>query len=472
LLAFLPFRAEFAFPDLPAIVTGLNLLASRRFRIALVLYDTLWALAIGSWLIFRLLSRPRDARSLKEAMGFLPFRPKSASAAVWFHAVSIGEVLSTRPVFAALKRQHPDWWVLLTTTHPQAFALASAQPSGADAVCRLPWDFGPCVETALKRARPDLVVLVECELWPNLVFRSARRGISLLMMNARVYERDLPRYLLGRFLFTPILQLISLIGAQSEGDRGRFLRLGAPQERTVLVGNTKFDVGLPADLPTRLTELRAVLPLRGPLWVLASTHDNEEETILSRCQPLRDQFPGLQFLIAPRHSTRANGIKKMAEKLGFRTSLRSLLPSAAGEPSSDPMQPDVILLDTVGELPVALGLADLVFIGGSLVDRGGHNPIEAGLYAKAILMGPSVYNFQEVVAAFRSGQGVVLVRDAEELIAQAIDLLSDSARREVLGRNAAEVVSRHVGAAEAYLRQMTKLVCQPNPALLRARAAA
>jgi len=436
----------------------------------LVLYDALWAVAVAAWLVYRLLCRRREARSLREHLGFLPSRPEGAAAAVWFHAVSVGEFLSTRPVMAALKRQHPDWWVLLTTTHPHAFALANTQPTEADALARLPWDFGPCVKTALKRVRPDVVVLVECELWPNLVCRSARQGARLLMMNARVYERDMPRYLLGKFLFAPVLRQMSFIGAQSAGDHVRFVRLGAPAGRTVLAGNTKFDVSLPAALPARLADLRAVLPLGpGPLWVLASTHDNEEETVLAHGRSLRDRFPDLQLLIAPRHPARAKAIQRTAEKLGFRSVLRSLLGNAA---SANRQPPHVILLDTVGELPVALGLADLVFIGGSLVDRGGHNPIEAGLHAKAILMGPSVYNFQEVVAAFQAAQGVVMVRDVEELLVQVSDLLRDSGRRQQLGRHAAEVVSRHAGAAAAYLGQITKLVCPSKLTLPGARAAA
>lgn len=438
-------------------------LASPFLRFTLALYDALWSVAIAGWLVYRMICRPRESRSVPEHLGYLPARPKTASVAVWLHAVSVGELVSSRPVLEALKRRHPNWWVVLTTTHPQAFALANAQPTGADAVCRMPWDFGPCVETALARVRPDLIVLVECELWPNLVFRAARRGAKILMMNARIYERDLPRYLLGRRLFGPILRLISLIGAQSEEDRKRFLSLGAATERTKVTGNTKFDVRLPADLSRRLVELRELLPLRaGPVWVLASTHDNEEEAILSRCRPLLDKFPDLQFLIAPRHSARASVIKNMAEQLGFRTVLRSRLSKGEDKSVPDRKQPDVILLDSVGELPIALGLADLVFVGGSLVDRGGHNPIEPALHSKAILMGPYVYNFQAVVAGFRAEQALVLVRDCEELMTRTRELLADPARRERLGRNAAQVVGRHTGAAEDYLDRLARLLGQPE----------
>lgn len=424
-------------------------------RLFLALYDMVWGVVVVGWLVFRVVCRPRGMRAVPEHLGFVPARPRAAPVAVWLHAVSVGELLASQPVLTALKRQHPDWWALLTTTHPQAYALARAHPMGADAVCPLPWDFGPCIETALKRARPDLVVLVECELWPNFVLRSAARGARVLMMNGRIYERDMPRYLLGRRWFAPILQRISYIGAQSEGDLGRFLELGAPAERTALAGNTKFDVRLPDDLSARLAALRAELPLRaGPLWVLASTHEGEEKAILSRCRPLWQELPGLQLLIAPRHIDRTGSIKEMAEGMGFKTSLRSQ-PCLDNAPGGG--HPDVILLDTVGELSVLLGLADLVFVGGSLVDRGGHNPIEAALHARPIVMGPSVFNFQYVVSAFSLGKGILVVRDADELLARASSLLGDPAACERLGQNATRIVAQHGGAARNYLRQITRL---------------
>ncbi|HEV3257055.1 MAG TPA: glycosyltransferase N-terminal domain-containing protein [Gemmataceae bacterium] len=431
-------------------------------RLALKLYDVGWGALVACWLVFRLICRhPYGFRAVADRLGYLARRPPGAPVAIWVHAVSVGELLSARPVFVALKQRHPDWWILLTTNVPQAYELARSQRTGADAVCWWPWDFGPCTETALGRVRPDLFVLVECELWPNLICRAAWRGVGIVMMNGRIYERNLSGYLRGRRFFADLLRRISFIGAQSEGDYRRFRLLGADEDRLALTGSTKFDVTMPVDLDSRLTDLRALLPLgAGPLWVLASTHDDEESQVLSRSHTLRARFPGLQFLIAPRHIGRATQVAQVAARFGLRTAFRSRLSSFSrrSQTDADVARPDVILLDTIGELPLALGLADLVFVGGTLVDRGGHNPIEAGLHGKAVLVGPSVYNFAEVFAALLSGGAAVSAADADELTALAVQLLADTDRRQDLGRRAAEVVGRHAGAARTYVRVLEQAI--------------
>jgi 3-deoxy-D-manno-octulosonic-acid transferase len=351
-----------------------------------------------------------------------------------------------------------------------AHKVAGSLPPEAHAVCWLPWDFWPCVETALRRVRPDVLVLVECELWPSLIERAAARKTRVMVMNARIYERDLARYLLVRRLFASLLRTVALIGVQSAADYGRFRRLGAPADTITVSGNTKFDVGLPGDLDACLAALRAALPLRsGPVWVLASTHANEEEQILSRCAKLWVRFPGLQLLVAPRHIQRARSIQRLAERLGLRSVLRSRLTGTSSRTAKDGDRPDVIVLDLMGELATALGLADLVFVGGSLVDAGGHNPIEPALHGKAILLGPSFYNFWDILAAFLAEDAVVRLRDADELADRAGELLADVARREALGRRAASVVRRHRGAAQAYAQAVERLAGLPRPPTRQAR---
>jgi 3-deoxy-D-manno-octulosonic-acid transferase len=444
----------------------------RRLKLALALYDLAWCVVIAGWLLGRLCRR-RDAGragAFWHRLGRLPRRPRAAASALWVHAASVGEVLSAAPVLAALKERRGRCWVVLSTTDRRAYDLARARPAAADAVCWLPWDFGPCVEVALARLRPDLLVLVECELWPNLIARAAQRRVSLLMMNARIYERDFPRYRLGRRLLAPLLRQMALIGAQSRADRERFLALGAPAETVTVTGSTKFDARLPADWPDRLAALRALLPLGpGPLCVLASTHEDEEAQILSRSRPLRARFPGLQFLIAPRHIHRAADLEQTAARLGLTVARRTRLDQAGDGRGTGTAPPAVILLDTVGELPVAVALADLVFVGGSLVHRGGHNPIEAGRHGKAMLIGPSVYNFAEVVAGFMREGAVVQVRDADDWVCRAGDLLADGGRRHALGRRAAAVVRRQGGAAAAFVRAIDGLL--PRQADLVARVA-
>jgi 3-deoxy-D-manno-octulosonic-acid transferase len=428
-------------------------------RWVLGIYDAGLVLAMAGWLLVRLVLPPaRGRQAIAERLGYVPVRPDGAPISLWIHAVSIGELLSVLPVLRLLKERHPNWWVLLSTTQRHADALAHTQSTGADAVCLLPWDSRFAIDEALNRARPELLVLVECELWPNLIVRCARRAIPVQMINARLYERDFPRYRLARGLFAPLLRLVSGIAAQSEADSDRFLRLGASAERIMVTGSTKFDAALPAELPARLRQLRDRLPLRGgPVWILASTHADEEEQILSRSSGLRERFPGMQFLIAPRHVERSTRIQELAGRLGMRTALwsESLQRSEA---RIDPETPDILLLDTIGELRTALGLADLVFVGGSLVNKGGQNPIEAALHAQPILMGPSVGNFAEIVSAFVSADALVAVTDADDLLRQAESLLASADRRAGLGQAAAAVVRRHVGAAQANVEFLEEAV--------------
>jgi 3-deoxy-D-manno-octulosonic-acid transferase len=275
---------------------------------------------------------------------------------------------------------------------------------------------------------------------------------------------------------------MTFIGAQSEADRDRFFQLGAPRAIVEVAGTTKFDketsgfAGGPAPAwAGRSALFRRLLPLGpGPLWVLASTHAGEEEPILARIEPLRQRFGRLQLLIAPRHPSRGRIVKRLARRHGLRAVLRT---EAAFAPSPGPDQtpPDVIVLDTVGELEAVVGLADLVFVGGSLVDRGGHNPIEAAAQSRAILIGPSTYNFTSVLAPFLAARAVVVVRDAQELVAQAGELLGDPAGRAALGWRAAGVVRRQAGTAGRLVQRLEQIVGVSSgralPAPARQRAA-
>jgi 3-deoxy-D-manno-octulosonic-acid transferase len=250
---------------------------------------------------------------------------------------------------------------------------------------------------------------------------------------------------------------MTFIGAQSEADRDRFFQLGAPRALVEVAGTTKFDVGTSLGWAGRSALFRRLLPLGpGPFWVLASTHAGEEEPILARIEPLRQRFGRLQLLIAPRHPSRGRIVKRLARRHGLRAVLRTEPVNTSS--GGDQAPPDVIVLDTVGELEAVVGLADMVFVGGSLVDRGGHNPIEAAAQGRAILIGPSTYNFTSVLAPFLAARAVVVVRDAQELVAQAGELLGDPAGRAALGRRAAGVVRRQAGTAGRLVQRLEQIV--------------
>jgi 3-deoxy-D-manno-octulosonic-acid transferase len=419
-----------------------------------VIYDLLFGLVVAGWTTLRLTVCFFTGRPvILHRLGYLPNRPKGAPVAIWLHAVSVGEWLSAEPVLSAIKGRHPDWWILVTTGQRHAHALAGRQRGVADAVCWLPWDSRWCIELALSRVRPDSLVLVECEIWPNLIERAANRRVRVVMMNARIYRRDHGRYQLARGFFSHVLRRSSFIGAQSAADRARFLRLGARSKTVKRLGNTKYDAASESPDAAILADLKRRLPLTGgPLLVLASTHPGEEELILRQCGRLRRRFLNLQFLIAPRHVERASSIVRMAASLGLCAVRRSEFPRGAGSRLEQTERPDVILLDSMGELRSAMALATLVFVGGSLVDKGGQNPIEAGILGKPMLMGPSVANFEEIVAELVRAGGIVVVRDADELMQQAAELLGDLQRRQELGGRALATARRHRGAADVYAR--------------------
>jgi 3-deoxy-D-manno-octulosonic-acid transferase len=333
----------------------------------------------------------------------------------------------------------PDAWIFLTTSNEAAYQMARQQETVADALCRMPVDAGPVVRRALDRARPDAVAIVECEIWPNFILEAARRA-TLFMINARIYERDYPRYRAAGWFFRPIIEQVALIGAQTSADAERFLGLGVRRRRVQVIGNTKFDSVRVPKSGSSAKLSRSDLRLKdGPLWVLASTHPGEESAILEALA-VRD-FVAIRLVIAPRDIRRADEIAQACSWRGWHVARRT-------KPGEKPV--DVMILDTLGELVDVLPLADLVFVGGSLVDRGGHNPIEPAAWGKPIVMGPSVYNFADVVDTFRDADALEICANAQELVDRAIELMNQVDRRRRLGERSQRVVASRRGAALVY----------------------
>jgi len=397
----------------------------------LLLYDAVWAPVTAIRATAHLLCAPSHGlHALAHGLGWVPRSPTSRRPRIWLHAVSVGEVLSIRPVLAELRARLPAARLCVSVGNEPAYRTALAAGLGADAVFHLPWDFSPCVAAALDHIEADVLVLVECELWPNLIARAARRGTRVVMVNARIYDRDLPGYLFARSLFKPLLNLMTAISARSSREAEKFLRLGADASRVFVGGDTKFDVATPKSVGINLR--------RSPdefVWILASTHDDEERQILSRLKA--SSSAPIRVLIAPRRIERAAAVAALAESLGFRTSRWS----RGADPAAD-----VIVLDTLGELAGLMPSADAVFVGGTLVPAGGHNPMEPGACGRAVLVGPSLFNFSEAAEAFDRAVAWVCVRDADDLLAHLHRLRLDPAARAALGDRARRLVFELSGA--------------------------
>lgn len=426
-------------------------------RILWHLYEVIWVGFLVGWLGYRWIRGGEGWKEeIAQRLGNVPIRPREKHRSLWLHAVSVGEVLSIRPVIDEIKRLDPDAWVLLTTSNEAAYAMAQSRPTGADAFCRTPWDFRPCIWRALRRAQPEMLAIVECEIWPNLIRQSAVSGAKVVMINARIYAKDFPNYRAARAIFRPILACVDGIYTQSQGDLDRFRAMGMPETRLHEGGNTKFDaVPSPSTASPALSRDSVGLG-DGPVWLWASTHEDEEAQILAEVDYLWDRFPDLQLVIAPRDIRRAERIEELVQAKGKSVHRRTTRGTAAAA--------DVLVVDTLGELMQMMGLADLVFVGGSLVAKGGHNPIEPAVWSKPILMGSSVHNFADIVQVFDNAGGLQLVADAKELVRHAERLLADGGERSRLGNANRHVLAQHRGSAQRYARLLLSRESQSQAA--------
>jgi 3-deoxy-D-manno-octulosonic-acid transferase len=289
------------------------------------------------------------------------------------------------------------------------------------------------------RVQPRLLVLMETELWPNLIAEAARRDVPVVLVNARLSERSARGY--GRLggLVRDMLRQVRAIACQYPDHARRFVALGAPSERVQVTGSVKFDLTLPQDHGRRVAALRARWGLDGPVWIAASTHPGEEALVLSAHERVRAAAPGARLILVPRHPARADEVVEVCRQRGLAVARQS-------EPAPGDAGADVLLGDVMGELLYLYGLAGAAFVGGSLVRVGGHNPIEPAVCGVPVVMGPHVFNFPDVVEAFRDAGCLVVVAGEEALAAQIAEWLADPEVAGAAGRRAEAVVARQRGA--------------------------
>ena len=418
----------------------------------MLLYSLLLGMALGFsapvW-AWRMLRHGRYREGLRERLGGV--RPSFTAAAegrqtIWFHAVSVGETVAALPLIAVLERTLPEFRVVLSTTTPTGQAVARER-LGADRVFFFPLDFAFAVRPWLHALNPQLLVLMESELWPRLLAECERAGVPVAVVNARVSDRSLPRYLALRRLWQPLLGKIRLLLAQSEVDRDRWLAIGAPAARTHAAGNLKYDVPLAAETPL-VAQLRPFLPAGVPVMVAGSTHTGEEALLL-RCRSLR-----CLWVLAPRHPQRTAEVAALVEAAGLR-------PVRVSDWRSSPMAlqaTDVLLVDTVGELAGLYALATVAFVGGSLVPHGGHNPLEPARFGVPVVTGPFTENFREVTARMQAAGTLQVVSEADvcTMLTHAIETPRSPAQ---LDRNAAFFVAQ-AGAVDRTVEALVALLAR------------
>lgn len=419
-----------------------------------LLYSALLATALllGSpyWL-FQILRHGKYRRGLSERFGVVPPRLRSANKpSIWIHAVSVGEVLAVGELVRQLRSEYPEHRIVVSTTTDTGHKLASAR-FGADNVFYFPFDFEFCVRPYVESLQPELVIIAETEFWPNFLRTAHRRGVRVAIVNARISNRSLPGYRRWRPLLSRVLGNVDLFLAQTPEDARRLVAIGAEANRVRVGGNLKFDVS-PPPTPAIVPQLRSALAASaaGPILVCGSTVDGEESLLLDAFKAVLARHPAAVMLLAPRHPERFRQVADQLQQSGLKFSRRSTW-------NGEPLAGSVLLIDSIGELASLYSLADIAFVGGSLVPRGGHSILEPAQYGIAILVGPHTENFRDIVELFRIQDAVRIVNPAD-LSRAFTDLLANEAERHALGRRALETLHSQRGATQFTLDQLRSLL--------------
>jgi 3-deoxy-D-manno-octulosonic-acid transferase len=365
---------------------------------------------------------------------------------VWVHAVSVGEALTALPLVRRLLERHPADKVLVTTTTPAGAERVRGALGDRVLLAYAPLDLPGAVRRFLARVQPRRAIIMETELWPNLFAALAARRVPLLIANARLSPRSVGRYRKVRGLAARTLAHCAAIAAQSATDAERFRAIGADPARVHVLGNLKFDLELPADQVAAGRALRARWGEARPAWIAASTHEGEEEAALQAHRILLARVRQAVLILVPRHPQRFEAVSKLAEASGLRVMRRSAL-GAAG--SLEGVQ--VLLGDSMGEMAMYFGAADVAFVGGSLVEVGGHNVLEPAALGLPVLFGPHMFNFEQARALLLEHGAAREIGGLLELEPALSKLFHDAAARAAMGRAGREVLQANRGALERLL---------------------
>lgn len=410
------------------------------------IYTSIFYLAVPFiWFFMWLKGRknPDYAKRHMERYGFYKNLLKPKPKGIVVHASSVGEVMVATPLVKALQARYPDLAITFTCMTPTGSDQIKKTFGESVTHCYLPFDLPFAIKRFLRFIDPKAVIIIETELWANLFYALKRQNIALMIANARLSARSSARYAKFQKTMGEILQCVDLIAAQDKLSAERYLAIGATPEQVKVTGNIKYDLTPSAKIYKKINENRGVFNKR-PVWVAASTHEGEEEIILAAHQKLRTKFPDLLLVLVPRHLERFDAVADLikAKNLSFvRRSEHQVVKNEA-----------VLLADTMGELLFFYGLCDVAFIGGSLITRGGHNPLEAAAFKKPIVSGIEVFNFQDVYQQLNDAKAVSWADKTVESVANEVGyLLQNPQERTRNGEAAYAVLQRNQGALEKLL---------------------
>jgi 3-deoxy-D-manno-octulosonic-acid transferase len=413
---------------------------------------------MSPYLVYQAVRYRKYVRSLPQRLGILPISFNlDGDDSIWIHAVSVGEVLAARALLPELRERYPHLRIFLSTTTMTGQQIARNNLRYVDEVFYFPFDFTVIVNRTLRLVKPKLFVMMETEIWPNLLRACRRANVRTMLVNGRISSRSYPRYRLVRWFFRRVLQDVDRFCMQSEESARRIIDIGADRDRVTVTGSLKFDsLEIPGTAAADRGRNRVLRYFRissaRPVFIAASTVKGEDEPVLEAFQRIRSTMADALLIVAPRKPERFDEVERLARRGGWKVTRRSELRVDA-EPRCD-----VVVLDTIGELAQVFQVATAVFVGGSLVDAGGHNILEPAVFGKPIVFGPHMQNFAEIAQTFLENGAAIQIQSARELETAMLELLGDPVKRARLGAAARALVEANRGARARSLAAIAQLL--------------
>ncbi len=416
------------------------------------------------YLLWRLVVKGKSRKGFGERLGSVP--PEAAELGghkdpvVWFQACSVGEVAAVEPIINAFREREPLAHVVLSTTTPTGRDMALKRKLELDALVYFPFDLPWAIRRAFNQVRPDMLVMVDTELWPNVLAVARNMGLQTALVNGRISDKAYPKDKAVRPLMAWTLSNFDLVMAQSEKDAERFTFLGASADKLRCLGNSKFDEQMPEVSPAEAEKLRLELGLsaEAPILVAGSTREGEEEKVLDAYDILRHEHRDVQLVLAPRHPERGDAIQRLVTERGYAAYRRSQALAEEGTPAHTSGQVRVVILDTIGELTKVYALATVVFVGGSLVPWGGHNILQPIAQRKPTLMGPWMHNQQDIADIALQEQAAETVHSPEQLAGAAARIIRSDAEQDLFATRGQAMLKKHGGASGRYADELVVLL--------------
>jgi 3-deoxy-D-manno-octulosonic-acid transferase len=414
------------------------------------IYSIIFYLALPL-IVLRLLLRSRKApayrQRIMERFGFV--RPLIDSKCIWVHAVSVGETLAAKPLIARLQQTYPQHTIVVTTMTPTG-AERVADIKGNVQHRYAPYDTPGAVKRFIRRIKPEMLIIMETEIWPNTLHCCRKNNIPSMLVNARMSEKSANGYANFKTLVGQALRNITHIAAQTGDDEERLIMLGADPSHVTVTGSLKFDFEPPANIYEQAAELRKQWGVDRKVWIAASTHQGEDDLVLQAYDQIKQALPESLLILVPRHPERFKQVTEQCRARGMFVTLRSEhLPCEA--------RTDVFIGDTMGELMLFYAAADIAFVGGSFVPTGGHNLLEPASLGKPVLTGPHMFNFAEIHRLLIQGEASIEVETPHHLASEVIALFKSPEQRKEMGENGRRLVQQNRGALDKVVRLIAQL---------------